>query len=156
MVHQQDREHPESETGQVHHRHLHQNSRQLGPRRKAAGEGVGEQKLCRVAAFLLGQGGNAGKSGVERTAQPDDAAALDGVKAGEGTDVQPVHAESGGEAAHGSEHGPHFLHLTLKFRVHQNTDQHKKADAQGPNRQTQAALAQFMAKQGHAGSPPSA
>ena len=116
---------------------------------------MGEQEFCRVTGFLLGQGGNTGKNGIEGTAQPDDAAALDGVKAGKGADVQPVHAESGGKAAHGGKHGAHFLHLSFKFRIHQNTDQHKKANAQGPHSQAQPALAQFMKEQSHACVPPS-
>ena len=155
LAHRRDGDEGQRQHHRIQNENLRNHRAQLLRHHAPAGHGVGQQEFRRVVALLLGEGVDRDQGGEERAAQPHHVAALDGVKAGQLTEVQPVHAEGRREAAHGGEDFAHARHLLLHFGEQQQADHHQQADAARPHRQRYPALAQLMLEQNHAFAPPS-
>ena len=140
--------------GQIEHRHLHQQSGQLGSQHSIPADRVGQQELGGAFLLLPGQGADALEGGKESAPDHQHIAALDGIKAHEGAKVEPIHAKGGGKGAHGGKQLVDAGHLPFHLRVHSGTDRNKPGDGGGPDRQGDAVFPQFVSDQGHTGSPP--
>ena len=110
---------------------------------------MGEQKLGSVLLFLLAQhvGGQHGRK--QGTANAQNVAALNGIEAGEGAEIQPVHAEGGGKGSHGGEDIAHHFHLSRHLREQENAADHEAADGRRPDGQGFPAHPQLVIQNRH-------
>ena len=102
-----------------------------------------------MTALLLGKGLNTNQGRVKAAAQAQHIAAFHGKEAGEGAEVDPVHAEGPGEAAHLGKHGAHLVHLRCHAGINENAQPQHKADGKGPDGKREPALAQLVTENGH-------
>ncbi len=109
-----------------------------------------------MGLLLLGQNVYPDHGGKQPAPKAQDIAALHAVEAGQGSEVQPVHAESGGEGSHGGKAGGQILRLPLHLGKQGDAYCHQGPNSSGPNEEVHSPLPQFMFPNGHACSPPSA
>ena len=138
---------------QIQRSDLQQDGEQLFRGHAGARDRVREQKLRRFVPLLAAQAADGRERGVERAAEAEHVAALDGVIAGERAEVQPVHPEGGGEAAHRREHLADLAHLALHLRIEIGADREQKGDRARPDPEGQAALPKLMLYDRHVRSP---
>ena len=147
--------HGQEEHNGVHGDELDGNGDELPGDHPDPAHGVGQEEFRRVVLLLLGQSRGGDEGGEECPAQAHDVAALHRVESQQGTEVQPVHAKSGGEGAHGGKHLADGVHLGFHLREQDDADQNQRGDGPRPDPEAHAPLAQFMAYKGHTASPPS-
>ena len=144
----------DEEDDDVHGGHLEEDREELLRHHAHAADRMGEEEFRGALLFFLGEHGDGQQGREERAAQAEHVAALDGVVAGEGAAVELIHAEGGGEGAHGGEKTADAVHLALHFRPEEDTGGHEEGDGAGPDEERGFAPADFMTGDGHACSPP--
>ena len=131
---------PDGQQGQgddhpVQNQNLGQHRQQLCPQHMSPADGVAQQELGGALLFLLAQqiGGEHGRE--QGAADAQNVAALNGVEAGEGAEIQPIHAEGGGKGTHGGKDIAHHFHLSRHLREQENAADHEAADGRRPDGQ---------------------
>ena len=140
--------------GEVEDQDLGGHGQQLLGHHVGAGDGMGQQELRCALPLLLGQGGDAQQRRKKRAAQPQHVAAFHGKVAAELAEVDLVHVEGLGEAAHLGEHVAHVAHLGGHLGIDDDADEQHGGDGGGPHDELDAIPLQLMEKQCHLTRPP--
>ena len=117
----------------VHGHHLDQDGCQFLRYDADPAYGVSEQELGRPLLLLAAQNRRGAQRCEEGASEAEDVAALYGVVSDERAEVQLVHAEGGGEGAHGREHRAYVVHLALHFGEQEDADDQKETHRSGPD-----------------------
>ena len=99
----------------------------------AAADRMRQQVLCCPVLLLAGKQGHTDVRGEESASDPKDIAAFQTVESHQFSEVQAVHAEGLGEAAHGRKCRVELIDLALHIRKYDEADHEKECNGSSPH-----------------------
>ena len=137
---------------QVHGRDLDQDSGQLFCYDPDAADGMRQEELGGPVLLFFAEHADRAQGCKESAAKPEHIAALNGVIAGQGTEIQPVHAEGCGKGAHRGKEPCDLAHFRLHFRIQKNAERKKKSNRNSPYQEGDLSLTELVLCNGHVSS----
>ena len=120
-------------TEKLYDKYVAEDTEQLLGDHPHSGYRMGEKEFRGSIPLFLHQRRHRDNGREESAADAQHISAFNGVEAGEGPEIQLIHAEGLCEAAQGRHHFPDIVHLGLHLRVDQHAYTHHESDGQAPD-----------------------
>ena len=127
-----DDDHGGEDAHNVQDQDLAEDAEQLLKYDPAAADGMSQQILCGPVLLLSSKGRNTDVRGEESASDPKNIAALQTIESHQFSEVQAVHAESLGEAAHGRKCCVELIDLAFHIWKYEEADQEKECNGSSP------------------------